>query len=155
MTETFTRWAAIATIGAALFATGWLQGAHREQVKAASFEAATEALGKAQAERAKETNRRQLANLERINDGLKKSNRAAAENAVRNYVARNPRWLLRNDPGRGSLSKLAPGEPGNDGASGKCLAAEPDREFIETCARDAGRLGVWQRWATGNSIPVR
>lgn len=155
MTEIFTRWAAIAALGAALFASGWLQGAHREQIKAERFEAATEALGQAQADRAADTNRKQLANLERANHDLQNQNRAAAENAVRNYIARNPRWLLRDDPNRGPLPGPAAREPGNDAAAGKCVAVEPDRAFIEACARDAGRLGVWQRWAEMNGVPVQ
>lgn len=51
---------AIGALAAATYGLGWLQGAHREQLKAAKFEAATEALGKAQVERNKETEARNL-----------------------------------------------------------------------------------------------
>ena len=40
-----------ALIAAAVFGFGWLQGAHREQLKAAKFEAATMALGEAARQR--------------------------------------------------------------------------------------------------------
>ncbi len=39
------KYGAYALIAAAIYGFGWLQGAHREQLKAAKFEAATEALG--------------------------------------------------------------------------------------------------------------
>ncbi len=39
------KYGACALIAATIYCFGWLQGAHREQLKAAKFEAATEALG--------------------------------------------------------------------------------------------------------------
>lgn len=150
-----TRWLTIGAIGAALFAFGWLQGAHREQIKAERFEAATESLGKAQAARTAEINRRQQQNHERAKHELRKTYQAAADNAVRNYLART-RWLRHDeDPGRGPMPGPAGSDAGNDAAGRECLAAgQPDHAFIEACARDAGRLGVWQSWAVDNQVPV-
>jgi hypothetical protein len=48
------------TLFAAGFALGWLKGSHSEQLKAAKFEAATEALGKAALTRSQEIAARNL-----------------------------------------------------------------------------------------------
>lgn len=147
------RWILALAIGVALYGLGWLQGAHHEQIKAERFQAASEALGRAQLAHVEKTNRRQRQNLERANHDIKQANRDAAANAVRNYLART-RWLQHPGAGGGAVPGSAAGQQGDDAAGRERLAVEPDREFIEACARDAGRLGVWQGWAIANRLPV-
>ena len=52
------RWGAYILIAIAYGGFCWLQGAHHEKLKSAKFEAATEALGKAEATRAREIDAR-------------------------------------------------------------------------------------------------
>ena len=52
------RWGAYILIALAYGGFCWLQGAHHEELKSAKFEVATEALGKAEAARAKEVDAR-------------------------------------------------------------------------------------------------
>ena len=146
------RWAAILAIGAALFGLGWLQGAHHEQLKAVKFEAATEALGKAQIARNRETEARQNANLKEIKNGLKSKLKLAGDNAVANYVARYGGVCNANPPGR-EVSKPAAGVGGDAATSQRIVVA--DGAFIRDCASDAAVLDTWQQWAVKNRIPVK
>jgi hypothetical protein len=54
------RYFALAILAAALVGFGWMQGAHHVQLQFAKFEAATEALGKAQTQQTKVINDRNL-----------------------------------------------------------------------------------------------
>ena len=73
---------------------------------------------------------------------------AASTNAVRNYIARRgadrrpvPDRPASNGvrPQGGDSAAPSASEPANP--SGECVA--PDPEFIQACARDAGRLQLW------------
>ncbi len=54
------RYLAMAFFAVSLVGFGWIKGAHHAEIEAAGFEAATEALGKAQAQHAKVINDRNL-----------------------------------------------------------------------------------------------
>lgn len=148
------RIAALALAAVLIYFTGYLKGAAHESAKAAAFEGGVVALGKAAAAHTAAVEARQRLNLERANHELKEANRAAADNAVRNYLRRNPRWLCNGGAGGGVLPGAAGSEPGDDGTGGKRLAAGIDAGFVQACARDAGKLGVWQTWAQRNGVPV-
>ena len=64
------KYGAYALIAAAIYGFGWLQGAHGEQIKAAKFEAATEALSEAAKQHAE-----QVANADKL-----RKEKADAEN---------------------------------------------------------------------------
>lgn len=145
------RWIAIGLALAALYGLGWMNGNHHAQLEAEGFEKATDALGKAAEKHAKETDKKQRDNYERATDDLKKANKAAADRAVSNYLKLHPRWV-QNCPGSGNVPQPAASDQGDDGTRRELLLT--DRDFIQRCARDAGKLGVWQSWAMMNGIPV-
>lgn len=147
-----TRWLVVAAAILGAFAFGWLQGAHHEAMKAARFEAATQALGEAAQAHADRIESAQRAHLEQINHDLTHNLKTARDGAVDNYLRRNPRWLCPSGPGGGAVPGAPPDQPDDDGAPGQRLAANPG--FIRACAEDAARLSAWQGWATANSIPV-
>lgn len=147
-----TRWLVVAAVVLAAFGAGWLKGAAHEAAKAAAFMAGTEALGHAAEAHTARVEAAQRQNLERINHALTQDLKTAGDVAVRNYAARNPRWVCNTGAGGGALPGAAPGQPGDDAAAGQRLAADPG--FIRACAEDAARLSAWQGWAALNQVPV-
>lgn len=133
----------------AAFALGWLKGSHSEQLKAAKFEAATEALGKAALERNARIEKDQQFNLEAVKNELAKNLKQANDRAAINYRAR---YGMLKCPGSDPLPRSAEGEQGNDAPTGEPLAA--DTGFIRDCASDAATLSAWQSWAIKNNIPA-
>jgi hypothetical protein len=134
---------------AAAFSLGWLKGAHSEQVKAARFEATTEALGKAALERNARIAKDQQSNLEAVKNELAKNIKQANYRAAINYRAR---YGMLKCPGSDAVPRSSEGKQGNDAPTGEPLAADPG--FIRDCARDAATLSAWQSWAVKNTIPV-
>lgn len=134
---------------AAAFSLGWLKGASYEQVKAAKFEAATEALGKAALERNSRIAKAQQSNLEAVKNELTKNIKQANDRSTINYRAR---FGVLKCPGSDPLPQSSEGQQGNDAPLGEPLAADPS--FIRDCARDAATLSAWQSWAVKNAIPV-
>lgn len=134
---------------AAAFGIGWLKGASHEQVKAAKFEASTEALGKAALERNARIAKAQQSNLEAVKNELTKNLKQANDRAAINYRAR---FGVLKCPDSGPLPRSTEGEQGNDAPLGEPLAADPG--FIRDCANDAATLSAWQSWAIKNAIPV-
>ena len=70
---------AIGALAASTYGLGWLKGAHHAELKAAKFEAATVALGKAQAERNKTINARNLQLKEQADHAYAKSEKDLAD----------------------------------------------------------------------------
>ena len=143
------RWGAYILIALAYGSFCWLQGAHHEELKAAKFEAATEALGKAALDRNTRIAKTQKSNLEAVKNELTKNLKQANDRAAINYRAR---YGVLKCPGSDPLPRSTKGEQGNDAPSGEPLAADPG--FIRDCASDAATLSAWQSWAVKNAIPV-
>ena len=149
------RWGAIGLIGVALFGFGWLEGAHHEEAKADKFQGGVEALGTAAVKQVTAVKQQQIVNLKEANHALQVRNKAAGDNAVSNYIRRNPHWVCHDGAGRGGLLAPAASQSGNDGSGGERVpACKPDDAFIEACGRDAAKIGVWQGWAVKNGVPV-
>lgn len=150
------RWGAYILIAMAYGGFCWLQGAHHEQLKAAKFEAATEALGKAALKYSQEETARREANLKEVKHGLTQKLKAAGDNAVNNYVAR---YGMRNEcPGESGLPAPATSSQGNDAAAGAIVALDGAgirADFISACARATAYLWAWQRYGELNHIPVK
>jgi hypothetical protein len=146
----------IAALVAASMGFGYVKGSQHEALKAARFEAATEALGKAQVERNKETEARQNANLKEIKSGFKTKLKLAGDNAVANYVARY--GVCNANSSQGGLSKPAAGVAGDDATGAGIVVTDGAAiraGFIRDCAIDAAVLDTWQQWAVKNHIPVK
>jgi len=92
--------AGIAALVLASMGFGWVKGAHHEELKAAKFEAAIEAIGKAQAERTKEINARNIKLKEQADHENKRT-----IDSLRADIKR-----LRNE--RASTNFLPPAAPG-------------------------------------------
>lgn len=150
------RWAVVGILGVALFAFGYIEGSSNEQVKAATFQGGVEALGTDAIKHVAEVKQQQITNLKEANHELQVKNKAAGDNAVSNYISRNPRWVCHSDPGKGFLPGPGASQQSDDGTGGERVAAcRPDNAFIEACGRDAAKLGVWQSWAVSNGVPVQ
>ena len=144
-----------ALIAAAFGGVCWLQGAHHEQLKAAKFEAATEALGNEALKHAKEVSARQAKNLVEVKRGLNQKLKAAGDNAVRNYVARY--GMQCNSPSESRVPTTPGSQQGDDGATATIMAIDATKlreDFIRACARTTAILSSWQEWANLNHIPV-
>lgn len=147
------RIAALALAAVLIYATGYLKGAQHEALKAARFEAATQALGQAAQAHTARVEAAQRSTLERINHALTRDLKTAGDGAVGNYLRLHPRWLCNPGAGGSAVPGAAGGQPGDDGPGPQRLATDPG--FIRACAEDAARLEAWRGWAMGNQIPVK
>ncbi len=112
------------------------------------------AAGKAQKEKNQQTKAAQELARKEAERETKEQMQLAADNAVANYRSRHPQRVCPATLPSGGVAAAAGGNPGNAAAGGEPVAIG-DEGFIQACGRDAGRLKVWQDWATANQIPVR
>jgi len=110
----------IAALVLASMGFGWMKGAHHEALKAAKFEAATEALGKAQAQRSKEINAHNLQLKQEADNENKRTTAALLADIKR----------LRNARASGSFV------PGSASAPASPDRATFDRAELEQSIRD-------------------
>lgn len=143
------KYGAYALIAAAIYGFGWLQGAHREQLKAAKFEAATEALGVAAKQHAE-----QVAKADKL-----RKEKADAENkrTINNLRADVKR--LRDERTRGGgLSAPAPSAESPDRICfdpAKLSGAlrkfdEGVLGLVEGCSESVINLDTAKKWAQEN-----
>lgn len=114
--------------------------------------AALRAAGESQAAAVKVESQRQADNLERAKNGLTAAIKQAGDNAVDNYRRRHPQRVCDTD-GSSAVPREASGDSPDAPPGREYLAT--DTEFVQACARDAGRLNVWIAWATANQLPVK
>jgi hypothetical protein len=79
---------------------------------------------------------------------------AAKTNAYKNYLAKygrgNAACGIRTD----GLRPASPVHNSEAGSTSKPDETSGERLVIEACARDAGRLDLWIKWATDNQLKV-
>ena len=125
----------------------------------AKFRSDTEALGNAALNAKKEVEQAHEKVVIDVSQAWDKARQSAGETAVAAYAAAHP-GRVQQCAGGGALPVVAGGAQGADGASGERLPAEdapvcePDASFIQSCARDAAKVGMWQAWAVGMRLPV-
>jgi hypothetical protein len=74
--------------------------------------------------------------------------------AVAAYIAR---YGVQQHTSSGAVPGQAASTQGSDGTSqgGVAAASTCDPGFVSDAAEDAGKVGAWQAWASGNGLPVQ
>jgi hypothetical protein len=91
--------------------------------------------------------------IKETNDAIPKLVEAAKSNAYKNYLAK----YGMGNAACGISTRLPTGDPVHNGEAGSTSqpdAASGEQLFAEACARDAGRLDLWVKWATDNELKV-
>ena len=142
------KYGAYALIAAAIYGTGWVQGAHREQLKAAKFEAATEAFSVAAKQHAE-----QVAKADKL-----RKEKADAENKRTITSLRADVKRMRDDRAR---SRFVPAAPAGSRSVGLACFDRADLErtlqqfdeavtgLIAEGDADAVGLNAARSWAAG------
>ena len=140
------KYGAYALIAAAIYGFGWLQGAHREQLKAEEFEAATEALGKAAQTAKVAREKKDQLNKEQTDAETKRSlDKLRADNQRLRHERARIRFVPEAASIAGNLDRACFNRPGLESAIR--VFTDEVSGIVEQCGETVIKLDAAKAWA--------